>query len=93
MGTECFAHVGDEAFGPAVGLFAGLNAVPKCTAMSTYSYSLDAVHLRRLQQAFIRQGQKLRPYDGKVVKLDFHTVPHYGEESELEKHWAGARGR
>lgn len=93
MGTERFAHVGDDAFDPAVGLFAGLNVVPKCTAMSTYSYSLDAVHLDRLQAAFVRQGQKLKLYDGKVVNLDFHTVPHYGDESELERHWAGARGK
>ena len=60
MGTERFAHVGDDAFDPAVGLFAKLNVVPKCTAMSTYSYSLDAVHLDRLQKAFVRQGQKLQ---------------------------------
>ena len=93
MGTERFAHVGDHAFDPAVGLFAGLNVIPKCTAMSTYSYSLDAVHLRGLQEAFVRQGRKLRLYSGKIVNLDFHTVPHYGEESALEKHWAGARGK
>ncbi|MHC4434870.1 MAG: transposase, partial [Planctomycetota bacterium] len=93
MGTERFAHVGDHAFDPVVGLFAGLNVIPKCTALSTYSYSLDAVHVRRLQESFVRQGRKLRLYDGRIVNLDFHTVPHYGEESQLEKHWAGARGK
>jgi hypothetical protein len=54
---------------------------------------LDQVHILRLQQAFVKQGKKLGLYDGKVVNLDFHTVPHYGDESELEKHWAGARGK
>jgi transposase len=93
LGTERFAHVGDHAFDPGLGLFTGLNVIPKCTAMSTYSYSLDEVHLLRLQRAFVRQGQKLKLYDGKIINLDFHTVPHYGEESELEKHWAGARGK
>ena len=24
---------------------------------------------------------------------DFHTIPHYGDESVLEEHWAGARGK
>ena len=28
-----------------------------------------------------------------AASLDFHTIPHYGDESVLEKHWAGARGR
>jgi len=93
LGTERYAHVGDNSFDPGLGLFAGLNVMPKCTAMSTYSYSLDEIHLLRLQKAFVKKGEKLGLYDGKMVNLDFHTVPHYGDESELEKHWAGARGK
>jgi len=91
LGTERYAHVGDHAFDPGLGLFAGLNVLPKCTAMSTYSYSLDEVHILKLQKAFIKNATKLGLYDGQFVNLDFHTVPHYGEESVLETHWAGAR--
>ena len=93
LGTERYAHMGDHGFDPALGLFAGLNVLPKCTAMSTYSYSLDEVHLLRLQRAFIKNASKLGLYDGSFVNLDFHTMPHYGEQSVLEEHWAGARGR
>lgn len=93
IGTERYAHVGDHAFDQALGLFAGLNVLPKCTAMSTYSYSLDEEHIRRLQKAFIKNASELGLYDGKFINLDFHTVPHFGEESVLEKHWAGARGK
>ena len=93
LGTERYAHVGDHAFDPGLGLFAGLNVLPKCTAMSTYSYSLDEPHLLRLQQAFVKQALRLGLYDGSIINLDFHTAPHYGEESVLEQHWAGARGK
>jgi len=93
IGTERYAHVGDHAFDQALGLFAGLNVLPKCTAMSTYSYSLDEEHIQRLQKAFIKNASELGLYDGHFVNLDFHTVPHFGEESVLEKHWAGARGK
>ena len=93
LGTERYAHVGEHSFDPGLGLFAGLNVLPKCTAMSTYSYSLDDVHISRLQQAFIRQASGLDLYDGKIINLDFHTVPHFGDESVLEKHWAGARSK
>lgn len=93
IGNERYAHVGDHGFDPALGLFAGLNVLPKCTAMSTYSYSLDEKHIRNLQQAFIHNASKLGLYDGQLINLDFHTVPHFGEESVLEKHWAGARGK
>jgi transposase len=93
LGTERYAHVGDHAFDPGLGLFAGLNVLPKCTALSTYSYSLDEVHLLRLQKAFIKKANTLGLYDGRIINLDFHTIPHYGEESVLQEHWAGARGR
>lgn len=93
LGNERYAHVGDHAFDPGLGLFAGLNVLPKCTAMSTYSYGLDAVHIQRLQAAFVKRAAKLGLYDGRIVNLDFHSVPHYGDESVLEHHWAGARGK
>ena len=93
LGTERYAHVGDHGFDPGLGLFAGLNVLPKCTAMSSYSYSLDEDHITRLQQAFVKQASRIGLYDGSILNLDFHTAPHYGDDSVLEKHWAGARGK
>lgn len=93
LGTERHSHVTDRAFDPGLGLFAGLNVLPKSTAMSTYSYRLDNAHLQKLQRAFVQQGNKLGLYDKSVINLDFHTIPHFGEESVLEKHWAGARSK
>jgi len=93
LGTQRYAHMGDHSFDPGTGLFASLNVLPKCTAMSTYSYSLDSNQLMRLQKAFVTQVNKLGLYDKNVVNLDFHTVPHFGEESVLQKHWAGARNK
>jgi len=93
LGTERYAHAGDHGFDPGLGVFAGLSVLPKCTAMSTYSYGLDEVHIRSLQEAFVRRAEKLGLYGGPVVNLDFHTIPHFGDESVLEKHWAGARNK
>ena len=93
IGTERYAHMGDHSFDTGLGLFAGLNVLPKCTAMSTYSYGLDAVHLLKLQKAFVKQAHKLRLYDSSIINLDFHTIPHFGDESVLQKHWAGARNK
>ena len=93
IGTQRYAHMGDHAFDPGLGLFAGLNVLPKCTAMSTYSYSLDEVHLFRLQSAFVKEVQKLGLYDKSIINLDFHSIPHFGDESVLQEHWAGARNK
>jgi len=93
LGTERYAHITEHAFDAGPGLFAELNVLPKCTAISTYSYSLDGVHLLRFQQSFVKQAARLGLYDGKIINLDFHTIPHFGEESVLEEHWAGARSK
>lgn len=93
LGNERYAHVGDHSFDPGLGLFAGLNVLPKCTALSTYSYSLDQSHITRLQEAFVESASRLGIYDGRIINLDFHTVPHFGDESVLDEHWAGARGK
>jgi transposase len=93
LGTQRYAHMGDHSFDPGTGLFAGLNVLPKCTAMSTYSYSIDSDHLLQLQKAFVNQAAKLGLYDKKVINLDFHTVPHFGDKSVLKRHWAGARNK
>ena len=83
IGTERFAHMNDHSFDAGLGLFAGLNVLPKCTAMSTYSYSLDTIHLLKLQRAFVHQANRLGLYDNSIVNLDFHTIPHFGDESVL----------
>jgi len=93
IGTERFAHIGDHSFDAGLGTFAGLNVLPKCTAMSTYSYSLDAIHLQRLQQSFVKRANRIGLYDKSIVNLDFHTIPHFGDESVLQEHWAGARNK
>ena len=93
VGTQRYAHMGDHAFDSGIGLFAGLNVLPKSTAMSTYSYGLDSPELLRLQHTFVKQVNKLGLIDKNVINLDFHTVPHFGEESVLQRHWAGARNK
>ena len=93
LGTERYAHVGNHSFDPGLGLFTGLNVLPKCTALSTYSYSLDQAHINRLQEAFVSNAHHLGIYNKRIINLDFHTAPHYGDESVLEEHWAGARGK
>lgn len=93
IGTERFSHLNDHSFDAGLGLFAGLNVLPKCTAMSTYSYSLDAIHLHKLQKAFVQQANNVGLYNKSIINLDFHTIPHFGDESVLQEHWAGSRNK
>jgi len=30
-------------------------------------------------------------YQGDTINLDFHSIPHYGEKSEMGDNWVGAK--
>ena len=92
-GTERLSHTDDHNFDGGLGLFAGLNVLPKCTAMSTYAYSLDDPTVDRLQAAAVTAGHRLGLYQSDTTNLDFHAVPRWGEQSVLDKNWVGARGK
>lgn len=47
-GIRRVSHVDDPAADPAAALFAGLSALPKTTALSSYSYRLDHTRQRAL---------------------------------------------
>jgi len=92
-GTERLSHTNDHNFDAGLGLFAGLNVLPKCTAMSTYAYSLDRPVIDRLQQGVAKAGHQLGLYTAETINLDFHAVPHWGDQSVLDKHWVGTRNK
>jgi hypothetical protein len=47
------------------------------------------------QRRIIENFRNLYPdlYQGKTINLDFHSIPHFGDESEMEKVWCGTRGK
>lgn len=93
IGKERLSQIDDFNFDRGLGLFAGLNVLPKCTAISTYSYRLSGSHIRHFMKAFVTQQNKLKTYGSDTINLDFHTIQHYGDEAILEEHWSGARSK
>lgn len=93
IGKERLSQVNDLNFDEGMGLFAGLNILPKCTAISDYSYRLDAPVLDRLLQGFVRNMNRQHAYRSQTINLDFHSIPHWGEEAVLETHWVPTRGQ
>ncbi len=93
IGKERLSQVNDLSFDQGVGLFAGLNVLPKCTAISDYSYRLDPFTLDRFLNAFVSELNSRRAYPSDTINLDFHSIPHYGDEAVLESQWITARSR
>jgi transposase len=76
----------------ALGLFAGLNVLPKATTLSTYSYRVTRQENRRLLERLSRIFRNALAEDGEF-NLDFKAIPHWGDESVLERNWSGSRSK
>jgi len=95
IGGKRLSHMSTYDQEPGLGLFAGLNVLPKSTYMSTYSCRLSEKKMTILQEELIRIFLEKYPYfmNSNFINLDFHSIPHYGSESQMEKVWCGARGK
>src|SRR5260370_40347576 len=74
-------------------LFAGLNAFPKKSYLSEYSCRIDPRKTDRFLTAWHHciLGTNLLP--GESLNLDFHSVPFYGEDHRVERHYVAGRSR
>src|SRR6266852_4068856 len=87
--SHVMALVADEG----LALFAGLNAFPKKSYLSEYSSHITHAQNTALLGGYQHQiaGDELLP--GRSFNLDFHSVPYYGEDPMVERHYVSARSR
>ncbi len=95
IGGRRLSHVRQYDRDIGFGFFAGLNVLPKPSYMGTYSCRLSADMCNRLQKEMIKCFIEKEPdyFNGKTINLDFHSIPHFGEQSEMEKVWCGTRNK
>jgi len=95
VGMRRVSHVDDLAADPGAGLFASLVALPKATALCTYSYRLSharqVAFLRALDEAMLQAD--LLADRGGDLDLDFHAIMHWGEDVALGRHYVPARSQ
>ena len=75
-----------------MGLFAGLNVLPKTTWFSSYS---DRV-TKNMNVNFLKSLHKIWEENnllGDTSNLDFTTIPYWGEDTHLENNWSGKRNK
>ncbi len=95
IGSARLSHITAYDHEPAFGLFAGLNVLPKSTYMATYSCRTSEEMLVNLQSKIVSRFRAIYPefYQSEFINLDFHSIPHFGDEDSMEKVWCGARGK
>jgi len=75
-----------------MGLFAGLNVLPKTAWFSSYSSRVDS----GMNLSFLKELHKQWCSHGLLSdtsNLDFTTIPYWGESDHLENNWSGKRGK
>jgi transposase len=87
------SHVQNVVHDPALGLFCGLNALPKTWHLKTYSYRTT-----RAQQVALFEALQPRLRDAGLLgdqglNLDFHAIMSYGEDTILDKHYVPRRSQ
>ncbi|MHC4592958.1 MAG: helix-turn-helix domain-containing protein [Planctomycetota bacterium] len=94
VGKDRISHVMDACFDPGFALFAGLNALPKTTALSTYSYRVTREMTASLLHSYVQQLIRAGLLPGQSFNLDFHAIPYRGNDPlPLEKHYVSQRSR
>ena len=87
------SHVMALVADPGLALFCGLNAIPKKSYLCEYSSRLDHARTTALLAAWHRTVAQDNLFAGESFNLDFHSVPHYGEDPQLERHYVSMRSR
>ncbi len=87
--SHVMALVADEG----LALFSGLNVTPKKSYLSEYSCRITPKHTERLLAGWHDQLSGTELVDGSSFNLDFHSVPYYGADPVVEKHYVSARSR
>jgi len=90
INTKRLSHSNEYGLDRGLGLFAGMNVLPKTAWFSSYSFRVSRDMNRRFLHALNEKTEALVPSSGDF-NLDFTTIPHWGDESVLEKNWSGTR--
>lgn len=87
--SHVMALVADQG----LGLFCGLNCIPKKSYLSEYSSGIDHTKTTRLLARWHKQLTGAELFAGRSFDLDFHSVPYYGEHPTVQRHYVSARSR
>lgn len=87
------SHADDFNRDEALGLFAGLDVLPKKSLLTEYSYRTTGDNQRALQAGWAIALSQLLFSRPEAFSLDFHPIPYRGEETVSELHHIPLRGK
>ena len=93
LDKERRSHIGDFDCDEGLGLFAGLNVLPKKSYAADYSYRTERPQQQRLLSGWVSGLAPVLFPEAQAFCLDFHAVPYRGEPEALENHYLPLRGK
>ena len=93
LDKERLSHIDDFNCDEALGLFAGLNILPKKSYATHYSYQTIRDNQVQLLERWVKKVSPLLFPDADSFSLDFHAIGHRGNETDLENHFQPMRGK
>jgi len=93
LDKERRSHIDDFNCDEALGLFAGLNVLPKKSFMTDYSYRTTRPQQQSLLAGWVRALAPLLFPEAKAFSLDFHPIPYRGDPTGLERHYIPCQGK
>ena len=87
------SHVMALVTDPGLALFCGLNVIPKKSYLCEYSSRVERERTVALLAAWHRAVTDEPLFDAHSFNLDFHSVPYYGDDPQVQRHFVSARSR
>jgi hypothetical protein len=87
------SHIMALVTDPGLGLFCGLNAIPKKSYLCEYSSRIDHAGTTAMLAAWHRAVAADHLFEASSFNLDFHSVPYYGDDPQVQRHFVSARSR
>jgi len=93
FGNARHSHVMSHVLDEGLGLFGGLNVIPKRSFLTEYSCRIRPECHGRLMAQWLDAVRQRGLKHGSSFDLDFHTIPFHGEDALMEKHYVSKRSR
>jgi transposase len=87
------SHVMALVADPGLGLFCGLNAMPKKSFLSEHSSRITPSKVERLLAGWHDRITGNDIFPAQSFNLDFHSVPYFGDHPQVQSHYLSKRSR
>jgi hypothetical protein len=93
LDKERRSHIDDFNCDEALGLFAGLNVLPKKSFITDYSYRTLRPQQQTLLAGWVKALAPLLFPQAQAFSLDFHAIAYRGDDTGLDRHYLPLQGK